>query len=209
MIHNFLTNRIVLQPTRINWHSNILQGDLTITLRKSLVSQYQHIFHVILFVFGFGGTIWRVPILCFSPNIILFLDNKSSYKMVRISSHPLGSFSSPSPSNISHRKITQTRHIKKFMKKLSRCLTQFYQKYVMAFPGFVISPIWHFLSCCRQLHWCSVQEGEENMQIWNPVNPHRTCLPHVQSEILRVFHLCYEEIIILMIFVSENLETRE
>ena len=52
--------------------------------------------------------------------IILFLDNKSSYKMVRISSHPLGSFSSPS--NISHRKITQTRNIKKFMKKLSRCL---------------------------------------------------------------------------------------
>ena len=43
----------------------------------------------------------------------------------------------------------------------------------------------------------------------HPVNPHRTYLPHVQSEILRVFHLCDEEIILLMIFVSENLETRE
>ena len=60
MIHNFLTNRIVLQPTRINWHSNILQGDLTITLRKSLVSQYQHIFHVILFVFGFSDIILNI-----------------------------------------------------------------------------------------------------------------------------------------------------
>lgn len=120
MIHNSLTNRIVLKSPRINWHSNILQWDFTITLRKSLVSQYQHIFHVILFVFGFRGTIWRVPVLCSAPNMILFLDNKSSYKMVRISSPPLGSLSSPS--NISHRKITQTRNIKKFMKKLSRCL---------------------------------------------------------------------------------------
>ena len=159
MIHNFLTNRIVLQTTRINWHSNILQGDFTITLRKSLVSQYQHISHVILFVFGLGGTIWRALILYFSPSpVILFLDNKSSYKMVRISSHPLGSF--PSPSNISHRKITQTRHIKKFMKKLSRCLAvlEFYQKYVMAFPGFVISPIWHFLIFLPTITAESVQE---------------------------------------------------
>ena len=145
MIHNFLTNRIVLQTSRINWHSNILQGDFTITLRKSLVSQYQHISHVILFVFGFWGTIWRVPIYASPPSklVILFLDNKSSYKMVRISSHPLGSFSSPS--NISHRKITQSEHIKKFMEKLSRCLRVLSSVRIMAFPGFVISPIWQFL----------------------------------------------------------------
>ena len=47
VIHNSLTNTIVLQTTRINGHSTILRRDFTITLGKSLVSQYQHISHVI------------------------------------------------------------------------------------------------------------------------------------------------------------------
>ena len=199
MIHNFLTNRIVLQPTRINWHSNILQGDLTITLRKSLVSQYQHIFHVILFVFGFLGTIWRVPILCFSPNIILFLDNKSSYKMVRISSHPLGSFSSPSPSNISHRKITQTRHIKKFMKKLSRCLpvlpkvrngfSRIRNLANLAVPGLTGRRLLLSTGYRRRGKYANID-----------FNPYWTWLPHVQSGIFTIFNFRRRKLFFKQIF---------
>ena len=114
--------------------------------------------------------------------IILFLDNKSSYKMVRISSHPLGSFSSPS--NISHRKITQTRHIEKFMKKKYPDVSEFYQKCVMAFPGFVISPIWHFLILLPTITLMLRTGGRGKYANTHPVNPHRTCFPHVQSEIL-------------------------
>lgn len=145
MIHNFLTNRIVLQTSRINWHSNILQGDFTITLRKSLVSQYQHISHVILFVFGFGGTIWRVPIYASLPSklVTLFLDNKSSYKMVRISSHPLGSFPSPHQIYLTG-KLPRPNILRNSWRNYPD-VSEFYQKYVMAFPGFVISPIWQFL----------------------------------------------------------------
>ena len=104
-----------------------------------------------------------------SKLVIIFLDNKSSYKMVRISSHPLGSF--PSPSNISHRKITQTKHIKKFMKKLSRCLP------VLAKVRNGFSRICNLANLAvpgltgRQLLLST--GGEQNMQIYSQhVNPY-------------------------------------
>ena len=68
-------------------------------------------------------------------------------------------------------------------------VSEFYQKCVMAFPGFVISPIWHFLILLPTITLMLRTGGRGKYANTHPVNPHRTCFPHVQSEILRVFQL--------------------